>query len=123
MNVPGFLVRQFYVAGSLRNAGEGFELRARNAFGDGMLVGIGRLSVDGRPIDRAAVAAFPDDGSSPILAADVSRRRPVRFRRGDAITLRVAGTVLEPGEHHLAVELDELNLGRLRFEISDRLAG
>jgi hypothetical protein len=39
------------------------------------------------------------------------------------VTLLVEGSRLEPGEHRLEVELDELNLGRLRFSVRDRLSG
>ena len=40
MRVPDFLVRQFYVKGSLQPEGDGFRLQARNGMGDGTLVGI-----------------------------------------------------------------------------------
>ncbi len=46
MRVPGFLLRQLYVSGSLRNESGGFSLQARNPFGDGTLVRIGRIRVD-----------------------------------------------------------------------------
>jgi hypothetical protein len=39
------------------------------------------------------------------------------------VTLLVDGPRLEPGEHRLEVELDELDLGRLRFGVRDRLSG
>ncbi|MFO7533623.1 MAG: hypothetical protein R6W93_14285, partial [Candidatus Limnocylindrales bacterium] len=57
MRVPDFLVRQFYVAGSLQHEGDGFRVQARNGMGDGTLVGIGSISVDGSVIDPAAITA------------------------------------------------------------------
>ena len=57
MRVPGFMVKQFYVAGSLRNTPTGFSVQARNGMADGLLVGIGAISVDGVAIEPAAVSA------------------------------------------------------------------
>lgn len=124
MDVPEFLVRQFYVAGSLRNLadGSGFELRARNGMGDGTLVGLGRIKVDGQAIAPEAIEAEPSDGSGVVQASDVSRTRPIRIPRGTQVTLRVRGRTLEPGRHVLSVELYEVNLGLLRFTTTDRLA-
>ena len=50
VNVPDFIARQFYVAGSLRNTTDGFELEAQNPMGSGTLVGVGRLRVDGEQL-------------------------------------------------------------------------
>ena len=54
MNIPGFLARQFYVSGSLRNTDTGWELQAHNPMGDGTLVGVGTIKVDDTviPVDR-----------------------------------------------------------------------
>lgn len=123
MDVPGFLVRQFYVKGSLRNSERGFELQARNPMGDGALVGVGRLAVDGQPIAADAVRALREGDATPIQASEVSPQQPIRVRKGDRVTLLVDGPRLEPGEHRLEVELDELNMGRLRFSVRDRLSG
>jgi hydroxymethylglutaryl-CoA reductase (NADPH) len=122
MDVPGFLVRQFYVKGSLRNTDRGFELQARNPMGDGALVGVGRLAIDGKPIPADLVWALREGDASPLQASDVNRQRPIRVRKGDRVTLQVEGSRLEPGEHRLEVELDELNMGRLRFSVRDRLS-
>jgi hypothetical protein len=123
MDVPGFLTKQFYVEGSLRNRPDGFELQARNRLGDGVLVGVGALTVDGRPIPKDAVSAEPDDGSGIVSAAAVSRVSPIRARKGTAVTLRVVGAPLTPGRHTLSVELFEVNLGLLRLSITDSVTG
>ena len=122
MEVPSFLAQQFYVAGSLRNTPDGFELQALNGMGDGTLTGVGSLSVDGREIPVEAVSAVRDDGDIPLRAVDVSRSNPIQVRKGDRVTLRVAGEGLAPGEHELRVQLVELNLGALRFTVRDSLA-
>jgi hypothetical protein len=122
VNVPGFIARQFYVAGSLRNTGEGWELKAQNPMGSGVLVGVGRLRVDGTDIPAEAVTAQRDGDAEVMSASDVSRERPVRVAKGDKVTLRVAGAPLTPGQHTLEVELFELNMGRLAFSISDKVS-
>ena len=122
MNVPGFIARQFYVAGSLRNTTDGFALDAHNPLGGGTLVGVGRMRVDGRELPADAVTAHRPGSDEPVRAVEVSRANPIRVELGDRVTLRVVGEPLAPGRHELEVELFELNLGRLAFTISDRLA-
>jgi hypothetical protein len=123
MNIPSFLARQFYVAGSLRNTDTGFELQAQNPMGAGTLVGVGRMRVDGRDIEAEAVTAQRSGDPTPIKATDVDRFHPVSVFKGDSVTLHVTGEPLSPGEHTLDVELFELNLGRLSFSITDAVAG
>jgi len=122
VNIPGFIARQFYVAGSLRNTDTGWELQAQNPMGDGVLVGVGKMSIDGHVIPAASVSAKRVGDAEGIRAEDVSRMQPVNVRKGDRVTLAVAGERLTPGEHKLEVELVELNLGGLAFSITDTVA-
>jgi hypothetical protein len=122
MKVPSYLARQFYVQGSLRNTPTGFQLEAHNPLGSGVLVGIGRLAVSGREIPKEALTAQRHGDDTELRATDLSRRNPIRVRKGDRVTLRVEGEPLAPGDHILEVELYEINFGRLRFTLTDRLA-
>ena len=122
MNVPGFIARQFYVDGSLRNNPAGFQLEAQNPLGNGTLVGVGRMRVDGRDIAAADVTAHRVGDEQPINATDVSSINPIRVNQGDRVLLRVRGEPLAPGRHELEVELFEVNMGRLAFTIGDSLA-
>jgi hypothetical protein len=122
MNVPGFIARQFYVTGSLRNEPNGFRLEAHNPMGDGVLVGVGRLAVDGQPIPPETVTATRTGSDEVYRAADVSRTNPIQVRKGDRVTFHVAGRQLTTGSHRLDVELFEVNIGQLRLSLSDRLA-
>ena len=121
MNIPGFLARQFYVAGSLRNTESGWELQAQNPMGAGTLIGVGRMRVDGRDIPAETVSARRSGDVDAIRAIDVSSTRPVSVFKGDRVTLQVEGEALSAGEHRLDVELVEVNLGRLSFSITDRI--
>ena len=118
----GFIARQFYVKGSLRNTDSGWEVQAHNPMGNGTLVGVGRLRVDGREIAPEKVTARRTGDPQPIRASEISRTRPVSVFKGDRVTLAVEGEQLAPGDHSLEVELFELNLGRLSFSITDRVA-
>ena len=122
MRVPDFLARQFYVAGSLRNRADGFELQATNGMGDGTIVGVGPIEVDGRSIDPAALSALRAGETEPMSASRVGCSNPIPIRKGDRVTLLVTGQQLAPGTHELRVRLVELNLGALDFTISDDLA-
>jgi hypothetical protein len=119
VRVPDFLVRQFYVSGSLQREGGGFRLQARNGIGDGTLVGIGRISVDGTTVDPAAVTATRSGDDVVHRAADVSRRTPVSFKRGEVVTFHVANHPLAPGEHRFEVEIHELDAGLLTLSLAD----
>jgi hypothetical protein len=122
VRVPDFLVRQFYVKGSLQPEGDGFRLQARNGMGDGTLVGIGQVTIDGRVIEPAAISAQVVGSESVYQAADVSRRAPVPFSRGDVVTFRIKGHALAPGEHRFEVEIYELNLGLLQLALKDTVS-
>ena len=123
MRVPGFLVRQFHVGGSLRSDGDGFSIQARNPLGDGTLVRIGRISVDGHDIEPAAITATRDGEDVVHRAVDVTSASPVTFRKGDVVTFHVAGHPLAPGTHRFEIEVFELNMGRLHLAFDDTLRG
>jgi hypothetical protein len=121
MRVPDFLVRQFYVKDSLRAEDGGFRLQARNGIGDGTLVGIGRISVDGTDIDLASVTATRDGDPTVHRAVDVSRTSPVSFSRGDLVTFHIADHALTPGRHRFEVEIVERDAGQLTLAVTDEV--
>ena len=122
MRVPSFLARQFYVPGSLRNTATGFSVQARNAMADGMLVGIGAISIDGVAIQPAAVTARREGEDATYRATDLSTASPVAFRKGDVVTFDFAGFALNAGAHQLDVELVERDLGALSLSFSETVA-
>ena len=90
MRVPGFLVRQLYVAGSLVNHTGGFSLQARNNIGDGWLDGIGAIKVDGQDIPLTDISATREGDPATYRAvgrhAADTGRVPAR-RRGHLLDL------------------------------------
>jgi hypothetical protein len=123
MRVPGFLARQFIVPGSLRNTPAGFSVQARNPLGDGMLVGILRIAVDGEDVEQSAITATRRGEETVYRADEVSRCAPVAFWKGDEVTFQVAGNTLAAGEHRLEVELIERDLGAVSVALTEPLAG
>jgi hypothetical protein len=121
MRVPDFLVRQFYVSGSLQHEGDGFRLQARNGMGNGTLVGIGKIVVEGSVIDPAAISAGRVGDDTVHQAAEVSRTSPVSFNKGDVVTFHIAGYRLTPGEHRFEVEIYEVNMGLVQLALKDRI--
>ncbi|MGH7490037.1 MAG: hypothetical protein ACREMY_31190, partial [bacterium] len=82
MNIPGFIARQFYVAGSLRNTDSGFELKAHNPMGNGVLTGVGQMRVDGHEIPPGTVTAQRSGDAQPVRAMDVTKLKPVSVFKG-----------------------------------------
>ncbi len=121
MRVPGFLVRQLFVAGSLRNVSGGFSLQARNILGDGWLDAIGAIRVDGQQIPLDDISATREGEPAVYRALDVTPQTPVLFRRGDVVTFWIAGWALDPGDHQLEVDLHERQLGALSLGFTERL--
>ena len=121
MRIPDFLVRQFYVAGSLQHEDGGFRVQARNGMGDGTLVGIGSITVDGEAVDPARVSATRDGDDTIHRAGDVSPASPVAFSKGDVVTFHVTDYALAPGKHRFEVEIFEVNLGLLTLALEDKV--
>ena len=123
MRVPGFLARQFIVPGSLRNTPTGFSVGARNPIGDGMLVEIGHIRIDGVDVSPDQITARRMGEDTIHRAADVSRTSPVAFQKGDQVTFDIVGLQLDPGDHLLEVEITELNIGQITIGLTEKLAG
>lgn len=123
MRVPDFLVRQFYVGGSLQREGDGFRIKARNGMGNGTVVGIGTIKVDGQVIEPARITATRDGDDTVHQAADVSPAAPVAFSKGDVVTFHIADHALVDGEHAFEVEIYEVNLGLVTLALKDELRG
>ena len=75
--------------------------------------------MDGQASDPSAITASRVGDDAVHRAADVSRRAPVSFKRGDVVTFHITGHPLAPGEHRFEVEIYELNLGLLQLALKD----
>lgn len=123
MRLPAFIARQMVVSGSLRATPDGFTLQARNPFGEGALTRIGRIVVDGEPVDPAAIEAVRVGDPAIYRATEVSPATPVLLRKGDLVTFHVRGPIPGPGFHRLEVEVTERTMGTIVVEVEEPLAG
>jgi hypothetical protein len=91
--------------------------------GNGTLVGIGKVVMDGQVIDPATITASRVGEDTVHRASEVSRRAPVTFARGDVVTFHIAGYPLAPGPHQFEVDIYEVNLGVLQLVLKDTVQG
>ena len=117
VTVPGFLLRRLYVRGSLKNAEDGFEFSLLNRLGSGYAFRMLPVTLDGRELPLNA-AAFDLDGEATGFD-EVSRDRTFTLAMNRSITIRVAGTRLEPGARKIGMGFEVPGLGALSFDFTD----
>lgn len=113
MGIPDFLLRKLYRKGSLRTVGEGrFAFTLRNVLGTATLVAPPRVVVNG-------IAYAPDKlQSRQVRPADITERTPFVFRKGDRVTVRMAGHLLRGG-NRIQVQVKTREFGDLNIEVDD----
>ena len=113
MGIPDFLLRKLYRKGSLRTVGEGrFAFTLRNVLGTATLVAPPRVVVNG-------IAYAPDRlESRQVRPADITERTPFVFRKGDRVTVRMAGHLLRGG-NRIQVQVKTREFGDLNIEVDD----
>ena len=120
VTVPGFLLRRLYVKQSLKNTDEGFEFKLLNRLGSGYAHKMRPITLDGRELPLSS-AAFDLDGE--VVGFDeVSQSRTFTLAMNRSITIRVAGTHLDPGPRKIGMAFDVPGLGTLGFDFTDTLA-
>ena len=117
VTVPGFLLRRLYVRGSLKNAEDGFEFSLLNRLGSGYAFRMLPVTLDGSELPLNA-AAFDLDGEATGFD-EVSRDRTFTLAMNRSITIRVAGTRLEPGARKIGMGFEVPGLGALSFDFTD----
>ena len=117
MQVPAFLLRRLYVKGSLRNEDGGFAFDLENTLGTGYADQVLPLRIDGEDI-VPAVCAFVVDGVA-LSFDDISADTPMTLPMNRALTIRVVGTTLAPGEHTIEMAFVVTAMGEMRFEMKD----
>lgn len=117
---PAYLLSKLYIAGSLHNTDQGFELKLKNVIDSGTLVGIGPLGVDEGSISNQSLTVAVGDKS---LAGDMlSRTQPLYVRAMQEIVLRAAGEPLPAGTHKISIQVFTAEAGKLQFSVSDTIA-
>ena len=113
MGIPDFLLRRLYRKGSLRTTADGrFAFTLHNILGTATVVAPPRVVVNG--------ILYPPDKlqSKKVRPADITERTPFVFRKGDRITVRMAGHLLRGG-NRIQVTVKTREFGDLNIEVDD----
>ena len=119
--IPPFVLKKLYVKGSLHAEDDGFALDLKNTIAPATIAAFTGLDVDGQALDLAQVTLVPPSGN-PQMMSDISTQTPLLFPVGATVTLRVAGKMLDPGPHELAIHVVVQEVGPLDIPVSDTLA-
>lgn len=118
--IPATVLKKLYVEGSLRAQQGGFCFEIKNVIAPATITEVGGLEVDGEEVESGQVTLVPPSGNSRSID-QVSSERPLQFPVGMAIRLEVADTTLEPGMHHLTLDVSVKEIGSLEIPVSDRI--
>jgi hypothetical protein len=113
VGIPDFLLRKLYRKGSLRTTADGrFAFTLHNILGTATVVAPPRVVVNG-------LLYAPDKlQSNEVRPADIAQRTPFVFRKGDRITVHMAGHLLRGG-NHIQVVVKTREFGDLDIEVDD----
>lgn len=117
MQLPAFMLKQFYRTGSLRNVAESFEFALVNPVMPATIVEIHDVSVGGRPMPLSGIV-FAQDGQTRAATA-VSPDAPIAFGKGAVVTVTVPGENLAAGTHGLLVKVTTAEFGSLTVDVQD----
>lgn len=112
------VLKQLYTNGSLRNTEDGFRFELKNRLMDARLLGVRRVTVDGRDVPLDGSRLVTGDGRT-VGPEDVSRETPLEFELRDTFEVRLRGAPLAPGAHAIAIEFDSEPFGALTLEVED----
>jgi hypothetical protein len=119
MQIPAFMLKQFYQAGSLANAEQGFQFALTNPMVPATIVEILEVSVGGTPYALESLT-FAQDGITRE-ALSVSEAMPVTFKKGAVVAVTARGQILAPGTHALTVKVRTDEFGPLKVEVEDHI--
>lgn len=118
--IPPFILKKLYVKGSLRVESDGFALDIKNTIAPATITTFTNLDADSQAINPTQVTIIPP-GGNPRSMDKITTEEPLLFPVGATVTLRVAGKMLEPGPHKLAIRVVVQEVGILDIPISDTL--
>ena len=116
---PSFLLAKLYVKGSLKNTDTGFEFALKNIIDSTQLIGIGPICVGEKNYEGQAITMTVADKT--VNGAELSRQNSIPVRMGLPLKVSVAGDRLVPGAQRIAVAATTSDIGKIKFEISDKI--
>lgn len=117
MQIPSFMLKQMYKAGSLNNQKDCFEFMVHNPVMDATIVTVKELTVGGMTYGLEEVEFTKGEVTLP--GTTVSEDQPVDFGKGDVVAIRVKGYNLNPGEHTIILKVHTEEFGSIKIEVQD----
>ena len=118
--IPSFLLAKLYVKGSLKNTDNGFEFALKNIIDSTMLMGIGPITIGEKSYEGDVITMTV--GDKTINGAELSRSNTVPVRMGVPLKVSVVGEKLLAGEQRITVAATTSDIGKIKFDISDKVA-
>jgi hypothetical protein len=117
--IPSIMLKRLYVAGSLKNAGDGFQLAIRNTLAAGTIIGLGPVTVDGTKYDAGAITVemLGTQRSASAITSDAS----LRFNMGTTAVVSVKADPLPQGAHEISIVTDTREAGKLVIPARDTI--
>jgi hypothetical protein len=117
--IPSILLAKFYVNGSFKNPESGYEFSLKNIIDSSWLTGIGPILTGSPTYEGGVITMIVSEQISKGSELSTGNKVPVRM--GVPITVRVAGENLPEGQQKFSVTATTSEIGRIKFEISDRV--
>ena len=120
--IPKLLLRKLYTRGSLRNTSLGIRFGIKNRLSDATITAIRKVSLNGVPIEVADLLVRIQEADT-ISASKISADYPIHLKLGSGFDLELPGCEPLPrGQHQLVFEFEAEPIGKLNFDVSDRIS-
>ena len=113
--IPGFMLKQLYVSGSLRNTETGFRFLVCNPIFDRTISGVHKVANNRQDFELSQIRA------AGWAAYSVTTDAPVNFPRGAELEVEVKTEPLPCGRHNLYVKVETVEWGPLKVDVFDRV--
>lgn len=121
MQVPAFMLKQFYQTGSLTCEEQGVSFALTNPLMPATIVEILEVSVAAQPHGLDGIT-FEQEGLRRE-ALSVSADAPVSFKKGAVVTVRIEGVTLPAGMHAIGVTVRTEEFGTIKVDVQDQIMG
>ena len=122
MTIPSLMIQKLYTTGSLKNSNGGAEFALKNRLMDAELIGLNRVTIDGKPVDLADVRLGLGDHGA-LTPAEVDAAHPLPFPLRSTVTIQAGGGELQQGKHEIEIAFETRPFGDLHLKVEDAIAG
>jgi hypothetical protein len=120
LEVPVELFRGLYVQGSLKNTAGGFQFTLKNNILEAVVNSFDSIMVDGKAYKAEAISVKA--GGTVRACSDVCAANPFLLALDAEAVFMVKGPALSPGNHRLEIGVTAELVGKMQFDVTDRLS-